>query len=319
MTLVFESLEELRLPEPRRPVHLAVGTFDGLHEAHAALIGRCAGEAHATGAIALVFTFRNHPREIIAPAEAPRILTPWALKRRLIERVGVDVLVGIEFDRAFASIEARDFVADVLVGRCGAKVIHSGRNFRFGRMGYGTPALLEEMAEELGYRYEAMPPIKLGGARISSSRIRAELERGNPLTAARIMGRPHQVTGRVKPGDGIGSTIGFPTANMNVDPLICLPADGVYAVMAFTAGETTPRPAMMNIGNRPTVGGLDHRLEVHLIGYEGNLLGAELTVQFFDRLREERKFSGLEELAAQLERDRERSLEVLRGVRTERY
>lgn len=319
MTLIFERLEEIDIPDAPRPVHLAVGTFDGVHQAHAALLGRTIGEARATGALSLVFTFRNHPRSIITPEQAPKILTPWPLKKRLLESLGLDVIVGLEFSREFASIEARDFVTEVLVKRCRARVIHSGWNFRFGRGGYGGPGLLEELSGELHYRYERMEPIKLVGRRISSSRVREEIAAGDVSEAAELLARPHQVSGRVVTGEGIGRTIGFPTANLVIDAEVLLPADGVYAVIAFVGNEPEGRAAMMNIGWRPTVDGRSHRTEVHLIGYSGELNGKVVTVQFMERMRGEERFASVEALGEQLARDRDRALEMLRDVRTKRY
>ncbi len=316
--LLIERLDDLDLPDFDRPVHVAVGTFDGVHAAHAALLGRVAGEAHATGGQALVFTFQNHPRSIVSPGQCPPLISPWPLKKRLLARLPLDIVVGLRFDEQFANIPAHSFISDILVGRCRARTIHSGRNFHFGKGAYGGPGLLEEMAEDHGYRYEQLEPIKSGGHRISSTRIRECLVAGRVEDAATMLARPHQITAPVVSGDALGRTIGFPTANLAPDGETLLPADGVYAVMVFIGEETIARPGMMNIGWRPTVEGRDHRVEVHLIGFEAELVGKELTVQFIARLRAEQKFDGPAALAEQLERDRQVALAALESLKAQR-
>ncbi len=303
--MLFESIDAIDLGAVSQPVHAAVGTFDGVHVAHRALLGRIAGEAHATGGLALVFTFQNHPRSVVSPDQCPPLLTPWPVKRRLLEELPLDILVGIRFDRTVASIPAADFVRDVLVGRCRALTIHSGVNFRFGHMGYGGPGLLQEMAGDLGYSYEQLEPIRSGGHRISSTRIRECLVQGDVASAAKMLGRPHRIEAPVVGGDALGRTIGFPTANLRTDSATFLPGDGVYAVAVRIDGGDPRIPGMMNIGWRPTVGGRDHRAEVHLIDWDGDLTGATLVVEFIERLRGERKFEDIDGLKAQLEKDRD--------------
>ncbi|MCB2155502.1 bifunctional riboflavin kinase/FAD synthetase [bacterium] len=316
---VFESLDEIDLPDDRQINHVAVGSFDGLHQAHAILMGRVAGEAHATGGRALVFTFRNHPRSVVAPEKCPKLLSSWPLKRRLLERMPLDYAIAVKFDQEFASIPAQQFVEEILVGRCGARTIHSGVNFHFGRGGQGNPGLLAEMADHLGYRYEQLEPVLIGGRRVSSTRVRQELTAGHVAEAAELLGRPHQVDGVVVTGDSIGRTIGFPTANLHVDPEILIPPDGVYAAAVFIEDEKTHIPAMMNIGYRPTVNGKDRRIEVHLLDFDADLVGRDLTLQFIRRLRDEHKFDNLDALRKQLATDKETAWEVLSGLVTERY
>lgn len=304
LMVLFEDIDSIDIPAGRS-VHVAVGTFDGVHLAHRALLGRAGGEAHATGGLGLAFTFRNHPRSVVAPDRCPPLLTPWPLKRRLLEAMPLDVVVALNFEAKTAAIPARDFVREVLVGKCRARTIHSGVNFRFGQGGYGGPGLLMEMAEECGYRYEQLEPIRHAGGIISSTRIRELLAEGDVARAADLLARPHEISAPVVAGDALGRTIGFPTANLAVPADALLPKDGVYAVAVRIGDEAATRPGMMNIGWRPTVGGRDHRSEVHLIGFDGDLAGATLAVQFVARLRDEKKFAGVEELKTQLARDRE--------------
>jgi riboflavin kinase/FMN adenylyltransferase len=311
--IFFEDLESLTLPDDGVPSHVAVGTFDGLHRGHQELIGHVAAEALEHGGRSLVFTFRNHPRSVVDPGHCPPLLTPWPLKKRLLQRLPVNGVIAVEFTPALAMIEAEDFIREVLVDRCRACSIHSGSNFRFGHNKRGNAELLRQLAGELDYEYRSMTFVEVENDVISSTRVRRLLHEGHVGEAARLLGRPHQVAGTVVSGDRLGRTIGFPTANLAPEREGFLPADGVYAVAVAIGEEAHCLPGMMNIGWRPTVGGRQHRAEVHLLDWSGELGGCTLTVLFVERLRDEQKFAGLEELKAQLARDRVSAHAVLSG------
>lgn len=313
MAIVFETLEDIQITPPPNGMHVAVGTFDGIHVAHARLLGRVAGEAHATNGKAMVFTFQNHPRSVLNPEACPKILTPWPSKKELLKKLPIDYVVGIEFNSQFASMPAEDFVKHILVDRCHAKTIHSGKNFRFGKGGFGGPGLLEEYSKSLGYRYEQLEMMMQEDRRISSTRIREHLEKCEIKTVTKLLNHFHQISAPVIPGDQIGRTIGFPTANLKIDPLIALPGKGVYAGQTIIDGKTIP--SMANYGNRPTVNGIEERFEIHLINWEGDLTNQEITFQFLDHIRPEIKFNGLDELKAQLAKDRKQALETFRNHR----
>lgn len=306
---IYESLEGLDLREGS-PVVLTIGTFDGVHRAHQEIFREAVQRANALGGRAAVLTFRNHPRAIVDPEHTPPLLTDWDMKRNLIAEFGVDVIVGLDFKPDFARIRAEDFVRRIVAGQFAAKVVMSGPGFHFGHMAKGGPDLLRAMSGELGYTYHKREPVLYEGEKVSSTRIRKALAGGDVALAKALLDRPHKSRGRVVDGNKLGRTIGFPTANIRVDPRILVPGDGVYAVEADLPGGVS-WPGMMNIGWRPTVGGDEHRLEVHLIDFQGDLMGEEISVRYIDRLRGEEKFDGLDQLKAQLAKDRQAAIGIL--------
>ncbi len=310
---IVERLEDVELPHGRA-VALTIGTFDGVHRAHQSLLAETVARARAHGGLAVALTFRNHPRGIVAPERLPRLLTPWEHKRELLLAQGVDLVVGLEFDEDFSRMSAEAFIRDVITGRFRARVVLSGPGFHFGHGGRGNAALLQTLSGEFDYQYICREPVVFAGEKVSSTRIRRLLEAGEVSLARELLARPHRNAGIVVRGDRIGRTIGFPTANLEISPDSLVPLDGVYAVRV-TFGGHAPWPAMMNIGTRPTVRGQEHRKEVHIIGFDDDLEGLELRVEYIARLRDERKFDGLNELKAQLARDREAALEAIADYR----
>jgi riboflavin kinase/FMN adenylyltransferase len=309
--LVFESLDEVRLPEAK-PLVLTVGTFDGVHLAHQALMREAVERARAMDGIAAVLTFQNHPREVVTPQKFPPLLTSWPRKKELILAQGVDLLTGLLFDEKFSETPAEDFVEHVVVEKLRARVVICGPAFHFGHKARGNADLLGRLGKKFGFEFHCREPIMHDGVKVSSTRIRQAVAEGDVAFAAGLLTRPHMNEGRVVIGDRLGRRIGFPTANLEIDPRYLLPANGVYAVRAsLENGDSFP--AMMNIGWRPTVGGVDHRKEVHLIGFDGELEDQQLRVEYHQRLRDEKKFDGLEGLTAQLARDRQAALEVFAG------
>ncbi len=307
---VIESLEEL--PPPKGPVVLTVGTFDGVHLGHRALLERTIGLAREQGVPSMALTFRNHPRSVITPDDCPPLLTTWEEKQRLMLETGIGLLVGLWFDETLRRQEPEEFVRGTLLGRLGARTVVSGPNFHFGLGGRGNPRLLEQLAAGEGFRFLCQEPVAVDGVTVSSTRIRGALGEGEVALAAKLLGRPHRLAGKVVRGDRLGRTIGFPTANLAPVDEVLVPADGVYAVRVRLPGGEE-HPGMMNLGVRPTVDGREHRREVHLLGFQGELEGDTLEVFFIDRLRGERRFAGLAELQEQLSRDRDAAARLLLG------
>jgi riboflavin kinase / FMN adenylyltransferase len=268
-----------------RPRHVAVGEFDGVHLGHREVI---------QGADT-VLTFEPHPRQVVAPDAAPKLLTSLEIKTDLIAGLGVRELVVIPFDRSFAAQGPQEFIDDVLVGQLGATQVSVGENFRFGAKAKGDPAMLEARSE---FQARVVPLVEVDGETVSSTRIRALVAAGEMEGARRCLGAPFMVEGEVVTGDQRGRELGFPTANIVPDDRFAYPGHGVYA--AFADGV----PAAVNVGVRPTFeSGRGVLIETYLIDREEDLYGRTLRVAFVERLRGERSYPDVQELIDQMHRD----------------
>jgi riboflavin kinase/FMN adenylyltransferase len=276
-----------------RPRHVAVGEFDGVHLGHRAVIA---------GADT-VLTFEPHPRMVVSPDSAPKLITPLETKADLIAGLGVDELVVIPFDGAFASRSAQEFIDGVLIGQLGAERVSVGENFRFGHRARGDVGLLR--AQD-AFEANVTELVELDGETVSSTHIRGLIEGGLVERAAQFLGSPFQLRGTVAHGDKRGRSLGFPTANLVPDPALVYPAHGVYACRAAVEidGEWRWWPAATNVGVRPTfVTGRGLLVEPYLLDFEGDLYGRELRLVFLERLRGEVRFESVDELIAQMGRD----------------
>jgi riboflavin kinase/FMN adenylyltransferase len=293
------------LPPDQRGGVVALGNFDGVHRGHRAVIAQACQRATALGVPALALTFEPHPRRVFRPDDPPFRLSPFRVKARHIEDLGIATLVVLHFDDVFLRKTAEDFVVEELVRGLGVRHAVCGHDFRFGFRRSGDGALLTRLGEALGFGVTAVGPVAdSGGGVYSSTRVRAALVAGRPDEAAHLLGRFWEIEGRVEHGDELGRTIGFPTANLDLGEYL-RPAFGVYAVRAgVDAGrDTVWHEGVANLGRRPTVGGLTERLEVHLFDVAPDLYGQHLRVQLIGFLRPEQRFSGLDALREQIARD----------------
>ncbi len=307
MTIVCEPAE---LITGGRPVSLAIGVFDGVHLGHQAVIRGVVDAARAGGGLAVVATFDRHPYAVVAPERVPPAILATGLRLRAFAELGVEATWLIHFDEPFSRQTGETFVRRLVAGFGRVDRICVGRDFQFGWQRSGTVELLRRLGAELGFTVEAVPPFMLEGQIVSSTGIRELIRRGELEQAARWLGRPWQLAGRVVRGDGLGRKLGFPTANLEVAG-IQLPPAGVYAARAFrSSGEF---PAVMNIGRRPTVAAdtAAPRVEVHLLDGAEDLYGEELIVQPVRFLRAEQRFNSLAELQAQIARDAARARALL--------
>jgi riboflavin kinase/FMN adenylyltransferase len=281
MSIAVTSLPDA---EPR-PRHVAIGTFDGVHLGHQAVID----DADT------VLTFDPHPLEVLHPGALPKLIMPFSVKRDVIDGLGVEELVVIPFDGEFAKRGAEEFVEHVLVERLGATKVSVGENFRFGARAQGDPAMLAAHGE---FETRVVPLVEVDGETVSSTRIRALVAAGDMDGARHCLGAPFMVEGEVVKGDQRGRELGFPTANFVPDDTLAIPGHGVYA--AFADGV----PAAVNVGVRPTFeSGRGVLIETYLIDREEDLYGKTLRVAFVERLRGEKRFPNVDDLVAQMRRD----------------
>jgi riboflavin kinase/FMN adenylyltransferase len=292
----------------------ALGNFDGVHRGHRAVIGEAQRKASELGVPSAALVFEPHPRQFFFPSEPFFRLTPFRAKARLLERLGLDLLVALPFDEAMSKMIAADFVLNVLVDGLKATHVVAGYDFRFGRRRDGDAALLSYIGMMEGLGVSIVPEVRneAGDAPYSSTLIRDLLGKGDPQGAARLLGHWWSVEGLVLSGDRRGRTIGFPTANLSLEEHV-EPALGVYAVKVEIeqgSGKGLYN-GVANVGRRPTFDKQDVVLEVHIFDFAGDIYGHHVAVSFIDFLRPEKKFSGLEELKAQIEKDSARARDVL--------
>lgn len=301
------------LPEDARGAVIALGNFDGVHHGHRSVFDETRRIARRLGVPMGVVTFEPHPRSVLAPESLPFRLTSWKTKARALAALGVDVLVFVPFDHAFASQSPDMFVEGVLVEGVGARHVVIGEDFRFGVGRSGTPEDMARLGEAHGFGVTVLPELKHAtGDVFSSTNIRRLLQEGEPVEAAKLLGRWWEIEGLVQAGDRRGRTIGFPTANIDLGPLL-QPAIGVYAVRVGVGDDerVTWHDGVANLGRRPTVDGRNLLLEVHVFDYSGDLYERPIRVQFVAYIRPERKFDGLDALQAQIARDCETARAIL--------
>ena len=285
-----------------RGVVVALGNFDGMHLGHQEVLKRAVEEGRHRGMKVVAATFQPHPRSVLGVGDPPRLLTPIVLRREVLLDYGADEVVAITFDLELSRKSPEQFVREVLVGEIGASVVVVGENFRFGHRAVGHVEDLRRLMREEGGEAVAVE-VRGGGeeAGISSTRIRALVSDGRVDEAAGLLGRPYVLRGEVVVGDRRGRTIGYPTANVLPDPEAVVPARGVYAGFVVVADEKYA--ACTNVGVAPTFGRADSRVEAYLLDFDGDLYGRIVDVGFIQRIRGEKKFSGVDELKAQIQRD----------------
>ncbi len=323
-TQIYRSLDEVQF-DPCSVV--TVGTFDGLHCGHQAILRELKQEARTRQSRATVVTFDPHPQLVLQRPDKPavQILTTTAEKITLLCEENIDRLVIIPFTREFSRTPSETFVREILWRRVGMQAMVIGHDHGFGKNREGDLATLQRLGQELGFAVREVPPYEMNGVTLSSTRVREALLQGEVEKAARYLGRLYCLSGTVTAGDGRGKTLGFPTANVapNHDKKL-VPANGVYVVrveyekphVREMAGEDkTKYSGMMNIGYRPTFGNPARALEAHLLDFSGDLYGATLTIHFVARLRHEQKFASPQALMAQLERDKLDSLRILGSLK----
>jgi len=279
---------------------LTIGTYDGIHLGHQALLARLHEHAARRGAAAVLLTFEPTPREYLAPNDPPPRLTSLRERWRILSGAGLDYLWLLRFGEALRNLPGEDF-AQLLARELRPRVVVIGHDFRFGRHGEATAAVLSAAGTRLGFEVDVLAPVTLDGERISSSGVRAALACGDFERARRWLGRPWSMRGRVMQGKRLGRDLGFPTANLPLERRRA-PVAGIFAVRVHGVASAA-LPGVASLGTRPTIGGVEALLEVHLFDFCGELYGREIEVEFAAKLRDEARFATLEALTAQMQRD----------------
>lgn len=300
---IFHGLENANI---LRPTVLTLGVFDGLHLGHQRIMQTVVERAKAVNAVATAITFDPHPRAVLHPESAPPLLQTLDQRLANFKVLGIEQAIVVAFDREFAAQPAEDFLTNVVHDRLHAKEVYLGKGFAFGKNRGGNIDLLRQMSENLGFFADEVDEVTLRGKRISSSKIRDLLAEGKINIARRMLGRPYGVEGVIIRGNRRGHTIGFPTANLHPHNRV-IPKFGVYATATLIDGKW--RRSITNIGVRPTFENTaEPSIETYLFDFDGDLYGDVLRVRFLHRIRDERKFSGVDELKAQIEKDTKRAL-----------
>jgi len=293
-------LEELARLHPTTPTVITVGMFDGVHRGHQYLIGCLKKEAADQGYVSGVITFTNHPRSVMLPnIHVPLLSTPEE-RLQLIAEQGVDLVVPLSFTSELSQLSARAFV-ELLRDGLNMRGLVVGPSFAFGHQREGTTEVLTQLGEEMGFTVKVVESVKFEDRIVSSTAVRNCVQEGDMAGAAWMLTRPFSLTGFVVKGDQRGRQIGFPTANVDIQPDITLPPDGTYAT--WTQADGVTYKSATNIGFRPTFGGIGRQLETHIINYNGDLYNAKIRVAFVKKLRDEVKFNAVGDLVNQLHQD----------------
>jgi riboflavin kinase/FMN adenylyltransferase len=276
---------------------VALGTFDGVHRGHQQVIKRAVKYANKIKAASLAMTFDPHPQRFIVPQRGLRLLTTLKEREELFCDLGIDGVVVIKFRKYVQNLSYENFVKKYLVGKLGVRKVFVGFDYAFGKGRSGSVSNLKALGKKYGFEVAVVPPVKANGQPVKSRVIRELIGEGKFPKALRLLGHPYQVTGKVVRAHGRGRTIGFPTANLKVDPQKLIPLQGVYA------GKALGKKCAVNIGTRPTFGGGKVSIEVHILNFRKDIHGKTITVNLTRRIRDEMQFSDAEQLKKQMRQD----------------
>ena len=307
--IIHKGLDTL---EPIPNAVVTSGTFDGVHRGHQTILARLTEVAKVSNGESVLITYWPHPRTVVAnDSQNLKLLTTLDEKVKLLDQAGIDHLVIIPFTRSFSQLSSEEYIRQILIDKIGTKKLVIGYDHRFGRDREGGFDYIKAHQSDYGFEVEEIPRQDVEAVGVSSSKIRTALAEGNVHAANRFLGRLYNLTGTVVKGRQLGRTIGFPTANMQVDdPIKLVPANGVYAVEVDYKGETFG--GMLNIGFRPTVAGTHQTIETYIFDFDKDIYGEHITLRFREFLRPEQKFDGLPTLVTQLKHDEENARTVLK-------
>lgn len=296
--IIFENLDDITGIEP---TVVALGNFDGVHYGHQEVIKNVVKKAKADGLKAAVFTFSNHPKDLLPGAEKVKCILAQEDKFEIIENLGVDYLFSVPFDKDIMTMDRKDFVEKLLLDKFNMKAAYCGFNYSFGYKAKGNPDFLREMGESHGFEVNAMDPYMINGNVVSSTFIRKLIADGDVDQCETYMGRNYFIEGEVVVGNRLGRTIGFPTSNLVIDPGMVTPPNGVYVTYCTYNGVRYP--SITNVGVKPTIGTYNKNVETHIFNFNKELYGKEIKVEFLKKTRDEVKFDDINKLSDQIVRD----------------
>lgn len=292
-----------------RELYLALGNFDGVHMGHKELINQVVNQAQANQGISAAFIFEPHPIKVIHPEKAPKMLITAQRKAHLLEELGLDILIYQEFTRDISCWTPEHFAQEILVDKLAVTEVFVGFNYSFGHKGRGTPELLGILGMELGFGVKVIDPVEVQGHLVSSSMIRKLLNSGDIPNAAAMLGYEPMLQAQVVPGENRGASLGFPTANLQFSEDLIIPGPGVYAARIFI--DQQAYKSVVNIGTKPTFhDNYPLTVEVHIIDFSGDVYGEEIELVFVRKIRDEKKFAGIQDLVEQIGKDREQAINI---------
>ncbi len=303
--------DELAGFSPQRDTALTIGVFDGVHLGHKKLIAELLKQAAQHDRLSGVVTFRQHPEEVLSPKKNLPFLTDIETRVSLLEKEGVDFIVPLSFTKELAELGARNFIG-LVQKQLKMRGLVIGSDFALGKGREGNPEALEKLGREMGFSVTVVPPLMIDGEVVSSTTIRKAMAAGDMKKVRNLSDRYFRLHGKVITGTGRGETLGFPTANLNVNSGQALPPDGVYAGQARINGKLYH--TMTNVGRNPTFGKNERTVEAYLVDYSGDLYGQDLTVDFVARIRDEKKFHNVEDLKKQVAEDVRQGKEILEST-----
>ena len=304
--------QELEQAQNDRDSVLTIGVFDGVHRGHQSLIAKIIAEAKDKGAASGVLTFRNHPDSVLNPNFQPQYITSIAERIRLIKELGADFVVPVTFDREVAGLRARKFT-ELLCSKLRMRGLVVGPDFAMGYKREGNVRMLSSLGDEMGFEVSVVDLLSEGGDAVHSTSIRKAIVEGSVGDAAKKLGRNFSISGTVVAGEKLGRTLGYPTANVEVEADMAVPGNGIYATMALVDGER--HMAATSIGTRPTFDGKGRTIEAFLLEFDNNLYNRQLRLEFVHRLRDELKFDSVDDLLKQMELDVEQTRTLLQAER----
>lgn len=292
-----------------KPIFLALGNFDGVHLGHQKLLNEVVNEAVKNQGLATAFIFDPHPNKIINPDKVPKLITKSNRQAELLEDLGLNLVIYNSFNREISKWQPQEFVEKIIVSKLRASHIFIGFNYSFGYKGQGTPELLAQMGKTYGFKVSVIPPVEVNNKVVSSTLIREMVEMGNIKNAHQLLGHFPMIEGTVIQGEQRGTTIGFPTANLQVDEDILIPGKGVYAAKACYNNQNYN--CVVNVGSKPTFH-TNHPItvEAHIMNFTEDIYGETLRIYFIDKVRDEKKFNNIDELVNQITQDKELAYQI---------